>query len=591
MKARGRCAVVNLTAKKIDIQETTEDMIKAYIGGRGMNMAYLEQYLKVPAADALSPDNVLIIGNGLLTGLPAPSASRLNVTALSPETGLVGDANMGGGFGWKMRDSGFDRIILTGASKDPVCLYLEGGRVEIISGDKYWGLDTQKTQKAVKQELGPGVVSACIGPAGENLVRFACIITGKKNAAGRCGIGAVMGAKKVKAIIAGGGAPVAESDRQEMLRLRKEYNQQIEGSKVIKILQKYGTPFLYNNLNFIGAIRAYNGLKTSFSKTLNANEFCELYTGRSACAGCSVGCRHVNKLGGEGPEFSAVGLLGSNLGINNTRVVTLLNNMANELGLDVSGLGGTIGWALEARQRGMIKSKVPGFGEPSGVVELVENIANRVGIGNLLGEGTLAAESLGKESREFLLAIKGLHSSDPVDLRYAKGFALGNMVSSRGSDHLRGRPTLDMLGLPGDYLQSIYGASGDGPTGYEGKAEAVFFSENIYALGDCLGICRFITRGWNSPHLLGADEFNLLVKAATGWSPGVPALRKIGENVINLERKLNISRGLTKEQDILPARYLSEPIPDGPAAGQIIDRQRLESQLEKYYALRMWEQK
>lgn len=589
MRARGKCAVVDLTTKSIDIHETEEEMVRTYIGGRGMNMAYLEKYLKVRNADALSPENVLIFGNGLLTGLPAPSASRMNITALSPETGFVGDANMGGGFGWKMRASGFDRLVVLGSSPEPVCLYLEGGRVEFVPGDKYWGLDTQKTQSNIKREFGPGVGVACIGPAGENLVRFACILTGKKNAAGRCGMGAVMGSKKLKAIIAGGGSPVVEADRQEMLRLRKEFSQRLDGSKVIGVLRKYGTPFLYDGNNRLGAIRAYNGKKTTFSKALSASAFLELYTGRSACAGCTVGCRHANNQGGEGPEFSAVGLLGSNLGIDDPNAVVLLNNMANELGLDVSGLGGTLGWALEAWQRGLIRSHKLEFGDSTGIAGLVQDIADRKGIGNLLAEGTMAADSVGAESKKFLLAIKGLHSSDPVDLRYAKGFALGNMVASRGSDHLRGRPTLDILGLPGEVILNLYGARSDGATGYEGKAQAVFFSENIYALGDCLGVCRFVTRGWNSPHLLGYEEFNRLVEAATGWAPGVQKLREVGENVVNLERKLNIARGLGRVHDMLPERYLSEPVPDGPLAGQRIDLQRLKGQLEMYYQLRGWE--
>lgn len=589
LKGIGRCAVVNLSTKSIDIQKTPEDLVKTCIGGRGMNMAHLEQHLKLPGTDALSPDNVLIFGNGLLTGLPAPSASRMNVTALSPETGLVGDANMGGGFGWKMRESGFDRLILLGRSSSPVCIFLKDGRVEIVPGDKYWGLDTQQTQKTIRQDWGQGVEVACIGPAGENLVRFACVITGKKNAAGRCGMGSVMGSKNVKAVIAGGGAPVEVADRAEMIRLRKELSQRIGSSKVIGVLQKYGTPFLYDNINRIGSIRAYNGQKSSFSSTLNAGEFYKLYTGRSACTGCSVGCRHANNQGGEGPEFSAVGLLGSNLGIDDPQAVTSLNNMANDLGLDVSGLGGTIGWALELWQRGLMKDRsIPGFGQFQEIARLVRNIASRTGVGDFLAEGSKGSGFLEEENKKYLLTIKGLHQSDPVDLRFTKGFALGNMVSSRGSDHLRGRPTLDVLGLPENIIIDIYGAKSDGPAGYNGKAHAVVFSENIYALGDCLGICRFVTLGWNSPKLLGLEDFSRLVEAATGWNPGIDTLFKVGDGVVNMERRLNMSCGLTKQYDMIPDRYLYEPIPDGPAAGQKVDRQRLEGILDEYYVLRGW---
>ncbi|MCP4424494.1 MAG: aldehyde ferredoxin oxidoreductase family protein [Chloroflexi bacterium] len=595
---KARTAVINLTSREITITETPAALIRAYLGGRGLNMAYLRHYLRRAgdprAVDPLGPDNPLIFGAGLISGTIAPNAARFNVSAKSPESGILGDANCGGFFAAAMRKAGFDRLAVLGKAERPSYILLEDGQVHILEADGVWGLQNVPAQEELKARHGRGTVSAVIGPSGENLVRMAAVMTGKKNTAGRGGMGAVMGSKNLKAIVARGGKAIAVTEKQTLRQIRIEQQKYLKNSKIVQVLGRVGTPLLYEVSNRLGAIRTRNNQDNYFEDTLNAEEIEKYVDKMLACTSCVVHCRHRNTLGGEGPEYSTIGLLGANLGIAPTDQVITLNNLVNDLGLDASSVGTIIGWAMELYQRGLIDDELTGgplnWGDYETVHGLIEDIAYRRGFGNVLAESTQAIRYFPAEAQDYLIAVKGLPQSDPHDVRYLKGFALGIAVASRGADHLRNRPTLEVFKLPDEVREKIYGRVNDpDPTGYKDKGLIVAWSDDIYAVTDSLGICKFVTHGFNSPHLLGYNHFCDLIAAATGLEYTPETLREVGRRVLDTERLINADFGLTRADDTLPKRYFDDPLPARKTKGHHIDREQFQRMLDEYYEERGWD--
>lgn len=589
---RSRAAIVDLTAGSVRYEDTPEEVVRAFVGGRGLNIAYLYRML-ARGVDPLSPGNVLIIGAGALTGTGCPNSSRFNVTTKSPETGFLGDANSGGFFGPKLRHSGIDRIILTGKSPTPVFLRVESGEVTIEDAREYWGLDINEVQGALRRDVEPRVEALCIGQAGENMVRFACVMTGVKNAAARGGMGAVMGSKNVKAIVAVGGEGLEIADPDGFLKLSEELKEYLLGSTIVKVLGRVGTPLLYEVSNHLGAIRTRNSQDSSFESTLDAEVIHEHISKMISCHSCVVHCRHRNIYEGEGPEYTTIGLLGANLGIADTANVIRLNNLANRLGLDVSSTGGIISWATELYQRGIIDDSITGeplrWGDYDLAVRLMNLIARREGFGDVLADSSQAAERLNDPEKKYLTAIKNLPQSDPHDCRYIKAFALGIATASRGADHLRSRPTLEVFNLPRDLLLEIYGADVNrDPTAYETKEIVVATHEDVYAAVDCMGICKFVCHGFNSPKLLNYEHFSQLLEKAFGAKFTVDELRSVARRVVDLERAFINREGVSRPHDTLPRRYFDEPLPHGIAKGHHIDREKFLEMLDRYYRLRGW---
>lgn len=590
-------AFIDLTSGRVDISPTPEHLVRAFLGGRGMNMRYLRHYLLAAgdpqAVDPFGPENPLIFGAGLLTGTIAPNAARFNVSAKSPESLGLGDANCGGFFAAAMRQAGFDRLIIVGKAERPSYLFLKENTLTLCQADGLWGTTSPQAQELLRDAHGAGTVSAVIGPAGENRVRMASVMTGLKNTAGRGGMGAVMGSKNLKGIAARGGRPLGVADKAALSATRKEQMKYLQGSRVVQVLGQLGTPFLYEVSNRLGAIRTRNSQDNFFADTLAASEI-EKYSDKMlACTSCVVHCRHRNSLGGEGPEYSTIGLLGANIGLAPTEQVIALNNLVNDLGLDASSTGTILAWAMELYQRGLITDDFTegplNWGDYERVYELITDIAYRRGFGNVLAESTQAKGFFPPEAADCLIAIKDLPQSDPHDVRYIKSFALGLAVASRGADHLRNRPTLDILKLPDDVRMKIFGVetSAD-PTAYEGKAGMVAWHDDIYAVADCLGLCKFVTHGFNSPHLLGYEHFADLIRAAVGLPFTKRELREVGRRVIDLERQINLEFGRTRADDTLPKRYFDDPLPGRATKGHHIDREKFQAMLDDYYTAREW---
>ena len=588
-------AYVDLSSSSIKIVKTPEEDVINFLGGRGINL--LELYRQIPnprEVDPFDPKNPLIFGNGLLTGTAAPNAARFNVTALSPESKVFADANCGGFFGPAMKYAGFDRVIITGKAKNPVYLLLDDNQIEIKDATKLWGLNTQTTQDRIWDSEGDEVETACIGPAGEHLVRFACIINRVKNSASRGGLGGVMGSKNLKAVVARPTRGVKIHKPKEFMDEIIELKNYLNGSRVVQTLRKIGTPLLYEPSNLLGAIRTKNSQETQFENTLRAEEFHKYSKGAMACAACVVQCRHANAQGGEGPEYTAVGLLGANIGLSDANQVIILNNMFNELGLDISSGGTNLAWIIELSQKNLLPDEYNGtleYGNFGLIQSLVYQTAYRQGIGDLIAESSHLVSKLGdngEAAAKLHISSKGLPQSDPHDCRYIKAFALGLGTSSRGADHLRSRPTLEIFDLPTELTTEIYGQAVDTtPTSYNDKGVIVSVHESIYAVGDGLGICRFVTHSFNSPHLLKYGHFTNLVKQSTGVE--IDDFKAIGERIINLERLFNLKLGITRADDFPPPRYMNEPATAGVAKGHVIEREKYELMLDDYYSIRGWD--
>jgi aldehyde:ferredoxin oxidoreductase len=588
-------AYIDLTKKSTKIQKTPEQDVDNFLGGRGINILELYRQLPNPkGVDPFDPENPLIIGNGLLTGTAAPNAARFNISALSPESNVLGDANCGGFFGPAMKYAGFDRVIITGKAEQPVYILLDNNEVKIKDATELWGLNTQTTQDKIWASEGDEVETACIGPAGEHLVRFACVINRKKNSASRGGMGAVMGSKNLKAVVARPTRGVKIHKPKEFMNEIIELKDYLNGSRVVQTLRKIGTPLLYEPSNMLGAIRTKNSQETQFEDSLKAEEFHKYSKGAMACAACVVQCRHANAQGGEGPEYTAVGLLGANIGLSSANEVIILNNMFNELGLDISSGGTNLGWFIEMSQKGLLPDEFNGtleYGNFGLIQSLVYQTAYRQGVGDLIADSYRVLSRLGdkaKEAAKLHISSKGLPQSDPHDCRYIKAFALGLGTSSRGADHLRSRPTLEIFDLPNELTTEIYGREVDTtPTSYTDKGLIVSVHESIYAVGDGLGICRFVTHSFNSPHLLKYGHFSNLVKQSTGAE--IDDFKAIGDRIINLERLFNLKLGITRADDYPPPRYMNEPATAGVAKGHFIEKDKYELMLDDYYTTRGWD--
>jgi len=589
---RKKLAIIDLSKRKITIKQTPDSLKKKFLGGRGLNSYYLYNMIE-PGIDPFSPKNVLIFGTGFLTGTLVPNSSRFNVSAKSPETGILGDSNCGGYFAAELRYAGFDRLIIKGKAKLPSYLYVSDGKIEIGDAKDYWGMDTTDVQQSLRKNLGHIEAAVC-GVAGENLVRFACVRTGVKNAAGRCGLGAVMGSKNLKAIAARGTDGIEIENPEEMLKTVEELKDYIMKSKITSILGTVGTPLLYEVSNVLGAIRTKNSQLNAWSDSLNA-EVVETFVEKMiSCSSCIVHCRHRNKLGGEGPEYTALGLLGANLGIEDTAHVIELSNICNELGLDISSSGTILAWAIELYEKGIINKKITKdslhFGDFDLIKNLLYKISRREGFGDILAESTRNVKRFGKKSEDYLIAIKGLPQSDPHDCRYIKAFALGIATASRGADHLRSRPTLEIfLHLPKKVKEKIYGKNiNNDPTSYVAKEKTVYFSDNIFAAIDSLGICKFICHGFNSPHFIDYTWMKKLIHSASGWSFSEKDIQEVGKRIIDIERMFNNREGISRKDDTLPKRYFDDPMPLKLSKGHHIDRKEFDNMLTRYYKIRNW---
>lgn len=582
----GKLLRVNLTDGTIKEEKISDEVLKMFIGGRGLGVKILYDELK-PGVDPFSPENKIAILTGPLTGTAAPSSGRWCSVTKSPLTGTIHDSHSGGFFGPELKFAGFDGIIIEGASEKPVYLWVHDGEAELRDASCLWGMDTHDTTDTICKELGdPEIKVACIGPAGENLVRIACIINDKHRAAGRGGHGAVLGSKRLKAIAVRGTQkpPIAE---EEAFReaVRKSLDKIKESAITNQALPTYGTAVLVNIINEHGAYPTRNfqtGVFPTASRTSGETMTETILVKKKPCWGCPIACGRVTKVPpwsiysgeGEGPEYETIWAFGAQCGVDNLEAIAKANYLCNELGVDTISMGHTIGTAMELYEKGYIKpDQTRGvdlkFGNASAIVELTWRTAYRSGLGNDLAEGAKRlAEKYG--APELSMDVKGqeLPAYDP---RGAQGLGLNYATSNRGGCHLRAYLIApEILGVP-EKLD---------PLTTEGKAQWVITFQDMFAVCDSLVLCKFVTFAF------GAEEFADMFSAATGWKVSADDLMKTGERIYNLERAFNIREGFKgREEDTLPKRLLEEPMPEGPAKGYVV---KLNEMLDEFYRLRNW---
>ena len=605
--SQGATLFVDLELRELHTAFTPLAVTRTVLGGRGANMYYLHRLLD-ESLTPLDPQIPLIFGSGLLTGL-VPSAARGNCTSWSPESGVLLDSNAGDYFPSFLRMNGFDHLVLYGQAAAWTMLMIREGVVTFEDGTPYAGMDNIDMREAVVRDVGGkwarNMAMVNITRAGENLVLTSGIMGGPKAIYARGGPGAKMGALRLKGIVT-----VAPTKEFATAQPYKPYNrtiaQKLLATSVVKnALSKTGTPFLYKPSRLLGAMGTKNNQETTWTDGLDSEHFDAFRPGMEGCFRCPVNCRPLNDLHseapdkydkGDGPEYVTLGKFGPNLGIDSVASVIRLNNICNDLGLDTASTGSALAWAFELFQRGIITTAHTGgitltWGDARTIEHLLFLMAAREGFGDALADSTRAVEKghYPAAALNYRIAVKGLGQSDPHDARILKAFALGLAVATRGMDHLRNRATLEINARINDnpvFKAELYGGPVSAePNSYVDKERAVRACEDMYAVGDSVGMCRFTTKLFNSPSLPGIPEFREQLANVTGLAFTDEALQQCGHNVMGVERLINHRLGMRRKDDTLPDRWFDEPNPGGPYKGEKIDRQEFDAMLSRFYAI------
>ncbi len=578
----GKLLRVNLSNSTIVEEEIPEEKMKMYLGARGLGSKYLVDEVD-PNVDPLSPENKLIFAPGPLSGTTAPTGGRYDVITKGPLTGTIAASNSGGFFGAELKFAGYDMVIIEGKAEKPVYLSIKDNEVKIEDASDLWGKDVHETTDLLLEKFGDKRAKvACIGPAGEKLVKFAAIMNDKDRAAGRTGVGAVMGSKNLKGIVVRGTKRVEVAKPEEFKAVVKEKIDILKENGVTgQGLPTYGTKVLDNIINQNGLYPTRNFQTGVFEETepISGEALVDKYLVRNkACFACPIGCGRVTKLpsglSGEGPEYETGWAFGADCGVSDLNAIVEANFICNKLGLDTISTGTTIAAAMELYEKGYLpkdmieKGPEPKFGSSEAIVYYAWAIGNRVGLGDKLAEGSYRfAESLGHSELSMSVKKQELPAYDP---RGAQGHGLEYATSNRGGCHVRGYMiSPEILGAP-EKLD---------PQQIEGKDQWVKTFQDLTAVIDAAGLCLFTS------FALGLSDYKDLVNATTGFDYTDEELLKVGERIWNLERVFNIKAGVGPDQDTLPKRLLEEPMPDGPNKGHVV---KLSELLPRYYKVRGW---
>ncbi len=614
---------VDLSTGNIEIKPIPLEIRKKFLGGRGLDAYLLYNHTK-KGVDPLGPDNVLLFSGGILTATCASATARTHVMAKSPLTGLLGSANMGGFFAPELAWAGFHHIVIKGKARKPVYLWIHNGEIEIRDAKNIWGRTVTDSQWAIRDELGDEEVKCAVcGPAGENLVRFANIMTGIKNSAGRTGMGCVMGSKNLKALAARGTMDIKIAHPTEALEFNKRFIDQIVSAKVNQTQGTLGTPFIWGATNSWGGIRCRNFQlnQCEYADDIEPERLDEIATETigpyhmTGCFGCQVHCRAQYRIPSgpyagrydEGPEYTSQGAFGGEPDCKNAVTVLTGNHLVDQFGMDNLETGSLISWAMELYELGILTQKETDgldlrFGNDEALLEMIERICYRKGwLGDTLADGGIpASEKIGKNSFDYLIQVKGM-SNLHSDERATPALALGIATGSRGSDHLRSRPAIDLYHLPEEVLRKIYGTPVpyDGPlssehTAYEGKPWQVFWQENCYMGVDCLGICKYHTTflGATLPNF---EDWSRVLYYNTGLEMTPREIWDVAERCYNIERLFNLREGLKRDDlkkgDTLNHRYFDEPCKLGApdVVGRTIDREKFQKMIDEYYEHHGWD--
>lgn len=594
----GKVLRVDLTKSKVSVEDLDREKAKNFIGGRGLGVKYLYDEID-PAIDAYSPENKLLFVTGPLTGSAAPAANRYVVVTKSPLTGAIANSTAAGDFACSLKYAGYDLLIFEGKAKKPVYLYVDDDKVELREADALWGLDSEETIKAVIAATSRRAKVACIGPAGEKLVRYACVMNDAGRAAGRSGVGAVMGSKNLKAVAVRGSKGVKVSDRKAFYQAMEAAYKTLDYDYVEEF-HETGTPGVLALVHEFGVLptRNFQNGVNDYADKLSGETLADTLSVRKrmgvGCPGCPVACGRVTKVTdpdfeglGAGPEYETIGMFGSNCGVDNLSAVAKANFICNKMGMDTISTGNSIASAMEMFERGLIPEEDIGFpltfGDAHAVVKLTEMIAKREGFGDLLAEGSYRmGEKYG--TTEYFMGVKK-QEFPSYDARGLQGMALGYATGPRGACHIRGEAQdLDLYGVMNWRLTADRGLEVLDPLRWDDKPPLVKDVQDWFCMIDSCGMCNFMFF-----LMVDEDQMRDLLEAATGIDMGgYPGFMKTGERIFNLETLFNRRAGLTTTDDTLPKRMLEEPMPDGPAKGVVA---HLAEMLPEYYALRGWDTK
>jgi aldehyde:ferredoxin oxidoreductase len=605
----GRIADVDLSKSKVEISPLDREFAKNYLGGTGFASRILWDRVK-PGLDPLDPKNPLIFGVGPVTGAFFSPSGRFMVAFKSPLTGVWGEAHCGGHWGPQFKYAGFDMLIIQGKAPKPVYLMVHDKDVTIHDASHLWTRDTTETTDMIKQEHGDNEIEvASIGIAGENKVRYAAIIGSYYRAAGRAGGGAVMGSKNLKAVAARGlgGVQVAQHGKF-LAAARKAFDQTTTGKwgeMNEESLGMYGTTNLVTAIGEIGRLPTKNHTTGVYSEAdaIGPETIRKNYrTSREACFGCAIQCKFTSqvksgpyKVKTGGPEYETLMAFGSNCLNSNVESILYANQLCNRHGLDTISTGCTIAFLMEAAEHGLISSKEAdgldlSWGNEETIVALVEKIAHRKGIGDLLAEGSMrAAQKIGKGAERFAIHVKGMEASGQ-DPRPQQSVGLTYATNVRGADHLRSLSCYEELGFPDVAIERFgedHAAEVMDLHSTTFKGTLIKDQEDLYVIVDSVILCKYGTM-W--PPTYYFDIIAEMLAPLTGFEEfgDIPKLRLVAERISNLRRCFNVREGFTRENEQLHPRFTEEPIPEGPAKGQVCD---LDPMLDEYYEVRNWSKK
>ena len=592
-----RIARINLTSRTMTTEEPGRGFFRTIFGGWGLIAHELLQS-DAAAADAFDPVNPLVFAPGIATGFPSPGTGRHAVGAKSPLTGGFGEADVGGCWGTELRRAGYDGIVITGKSESPVYVWVEDGDVEIRNADHLWGKPTVDVEAEIREELGDSNVRvAQCGLAGENLVRYACIMHDVSRAAGRCGLGAVMGSKNLKAVAVRGTTPLEAAEPEKLKELSSFINGFI--NEHYENFTAHGTSGNITRLHEAGQLPTrnfQNATFESFAKICGHRISEEFLEGKDTCYACPIACKRRVKADGAyhvspeygGPEYESIAALGSICEVDDLEAILYANQLCNAHGLDTISTGVTIAWAMEAFDRGLLRPEDTGglqirFGDAKVMVRLVEMIASREGFGNLLAEGSLrAARAIGRETETFAVQVKG-QEAPMHDPRVKFALGVGYATSPTGADHMHNihdtryenDATMERLAILGIQEKAI--AFNDlGPKKIRLAAYEIAWS----AFQNCVGLCMF------TPY--GRQRTIELINAITGWDTNLFELMKAGERVLAMARVFNARAGLTPRDDTHAPRF-SEPLGSGAHAGSHIPQETMAEAIGLYYDMMGWD--
>lgn len=575
---------IDLSKNRISEEKPDEDWEIRYIGARGWGARMVWEEVGVEV-DPFGPDNLIFFGSGPLTGLLVPSAGKMSIVSISPATGIYADSNVGGAFGVELKQAGYDAIALRGISKEPVYIMIDDGDVEIRDAKEYWGAGALATEVQLKKDLGDNDVHILsIGPAGENLVKFAGITSDYGRNAGRTGMGAIMGSKGVKAIVVRGFKDIPIADVDGFMDIAYESFRTISENEFLDIWQRQGTLQVIDWANERGVLPTRNFQETRFEQAeeIGGDKMEEVKTTDRACFACPMTCGNYcvirdgdTKVVVEGPEYETAAMLGSVCGIKDLKTVIKANNICDDLGIDTISSGNLIGLLMEAYEKGIITKEDTGgielrFGNGEALVKVLEMIARREGIGDIIAEGVKAVTERWKALRPFAMQTKGLEQS-AYDTRGSPGMALAYATCDVGAHHSRAWVISKDLEMRGKWTA-------------EDRAKFVIYHQHIRPLFDCLGVCRLEWIELSVDENIYADFYT----TATGIKTTLKELLERSEAIYNLTRGINVIRGISRADDYPPERVFCDPIPSGPLKGKLLQREEYDELLDTYYRLRGW---